>query len=360
MRIMIKNLLNSLKPDIIIMEIIDSYLHDILAQEADMLKIKKYAFVQSFINGYSRMSIRGELNYYRDPSKEEVNRVLISILNKNYTPNYIVKKKNNLFIAYAKTYIGNILRVAYFFIIRIIKNEKYNYHYWTSLKSNLHINFHIIPRLRIGNNNWKNIIKKSKKPIIFVPLQHYPEATIDYWCEDIKMVDYENQLIKLIKKLENDFQILIKEHPATWGNRKPSFYKKLKESSTEIIIAPTKISAKECIQNADAVLIWTGTVGFEAALEGCPVLTIANPYFNHGKRFLKIDNETQIMKIKEFIITINGDKINYNEQYEMVNNLLKGLIKSEYKIDGTFNAELELDSLSAEIMAKWIKNNYLK
>ena len=64
---------------------------------------------------------------------------------------------------------------------------KYNHHYFSSyLISKKHLSF--FPKLEIGDKNWRHSIQNNK-PILFMPLQMYPECPIDYWVKEIKFTN---------------------------------------------------------------------------------------------------------------------------------------------------------------------------
>ena len=65
MRDSIYEKLKSNQVDLIITEIVDQYFHDILVREAKKLNIKVIAPIQTFVNGYSRLTMYGENNIFR-------------------------------------------------------------------------------------------------------------------------------------------------------------------------------------------------------------------------------------------------------------------------------------------------------
>ena len=50
--------------------------------------------------------------------------------------------------------------------------------------------FSLFPHKDIGNLKWENELNCKDKPSLYIPLQMFPEATVDYWCEDIKVIKY--------------------------------------------------------------------------------------------------------------------------------------------------------------------------
>lgn len=346
MRVSIREMLLREKPDVLICESVDQFLHDILFQEAEDLGIHGYGLIRTFVNNYFRISTRGEMQKVREVDDSEVKKVLDFLCDNQYIPQNLPKLKKNLLFTYFRIYFSNLARVIFFEAFRYLKNEPYNYHYWSSTRTTREMYAHIIPKFSFGNKDWKFKLDKSQKPVIFIPLQHFPEATVDYWAEDVEMVNYPERLIEIIKFLNSDFQILIKEHPGVWGFRKPEFYKDIENSSLNVVVCPTEISGQECISACDAVLVWTGSVGFEAALRGKPVLTTCTPYYASGARFKKININHDIDDIKKFIEQCKVNKITEQEKIQLVRYLLNGLLPGYFQNNGTYN-ELDPNDITA-------------
>lgn len=349
---------NEEKPDILIAELIDSYFQDVIIREAVKRKIKCYTFVQNFINGYSRMTLRGELNICSNPSDREIERAIKKITDKNYKPNYVIKKNKNILVTQLTAMLGNIARVAYFYTKRLTSGEKYNYHYWTSSLSIHKINLHFLPRTIKSNKNWKQIVENANLKVVFMPLQYSPEATIDYWCENTAHVNYEESISKYIAKLSKDFIVLIKEHPGVVGHRNPKFYDKIIDANNEnIVVCPTNENSNECLLKSNAAFIYTGSVGFESAINGVPVITPETPYFVNGRFFKKINYETDNKEIINYIIDIEKKEIGKDEQYNMMRYLLKGLIEARVILDGSYNRNIITERNNAIKLGKIIQNS---
>jgi len=358
MRRAMREMLLREKPDVILCESVDQYLHDLLFQEAKELGVVSYGLIRTFVNGYFRISERGEMQRLRKPDEDEVETVLHKLIDQEYLPKNLVSLKRNLTLTYLRIYASNHVRVIYFFFLRILSNEFFNYHYWASTRTTRKVYTHLVPKLTLGDPDWRKRISTSSKPVIFIPLQHFPEATIDYWAEDCEMVDYLKQLTELIQSLGDDFQILLKEHPGVWGFRHPKFYKMLGQSSASIIWCPTKVRAQECIDICNAVLVWTGSIGFEAALRGKPVLATCTPYYASGKRFKKVSLQTSNYEIVNFIKDTNNIPVSFHEQYELVRHFLSGSIPGVMQNDGTFNLSNPIDVENAKKVGEWLRFIY--
>lgn len=326
--------LDNLKPDLVLSETIDSYIMDVLYFQAKSRNIFFLGLVPTFISGYFRISARGEYVKTRVVSDEETRQVMNILLNKSYKPDFIKNSDSKLLIYAIGRWLRNMAKIPYFSLVRLDSKERYNYHNWATLIVSLDW-LHFLPSIFLGNSNWENVIKSHKKPVIYIPLQMIPEATVDYWCDDIEVINYNNYLIKIINYLSNDFVFLVKEHPNVLGYRNPKLYKLLKKING-VVFVPPHINSNYVIDFCDAVLVWTGSVGFEAALRGKPVLTTSIPYYNCGNYFFKINLSTPIDSIFSFIEFISNNP-NESSRSSLIKHVLEGSLPGKYIIDGSWS-----------------------
>lgn len=342
MRRAAREMLARARPDVFLCESIDQFLHDILFQEARAAGVATYGLIRSFVNGYYRISERGEMRVVRIAPADEVEQIRSQLSGDRYIPGNLIALKKRPTLTYLRIMFSNIARVAYFAARRQLSGEKYSYHYWTSERTTRHLYAHFIPKRPLGVADWRERIAASGKPVIYIPLQHFPEATVDYWTENTDFVDYPRKLVELVNVLREHFHVLLKEHPGVWGYRQPSFYRQF-ENLPDVTFCPTNEPSQDCISACDAVLVWTGSVGFEAALRGKAVLTVCTPYYMDGRRYLHIDLDTDTGQIREFIQWCKTTPIELQEQQALVAHLLSGLIAGRFQNDGTYDPASDED-----------------
>jgi hypothetical protein len=338
MRRSITKALKSQAIDLVITELVDQYFHDILVREAKKLNILIVSPVQTFVNGYSRLTLYGENQVSRVPDNEEVNLVFEQLNNQAYEPNYVTDLKVSNYSQHLKRVSKNMLRYIYFSLRLLNPNDKYDYHYLASSKGILRYgSIFNITKFK-AHSDWKNKISNSSKPTLYMPLQWFPESTVDYWCKNINVIDYENVFVKTIQKLSSDFKIVIKEHPGALGFRNPSFIKKVNSLLCEdIFFVPSYIRSNFIVSKVNSVLVWTGSVGFEAAFRGKPVFTMGDPYYSSGRFFYNVNLQTSIFEFLNFINTIEKNPVNELEKKLLVSQLISGFIKGFFRNDGSFD-----------------------
>jgi hypothetical protein len=324
------------KPDLILSETIDSYVMDVLYFQSIEKGIPFIGLVPTFISGYFRVSARGEYNRSRVVSTNETASVLDRLLQKNYKPDFIKNNDSKLIIYALGRWLRNAIKIPYFLVKRLHRLERYNYHNWATLMVARDW-FCWIPNFNIGDKDWSYKIKKSEKPVIYIPLQMIPEATVDYWCENLEAIKYDSYLLNLVQHLSTDFTLLIKEHPNVLGYRNPRLYQLLQKNSA-VFFAPTAVNSHELIEASDAILVWTGSVGFEAAIRGKPVLTTCKPYYEIGPMFKYVDLLTESQDIKKFINGVQVQNMDQIQQ-ELIAHVLSGVLPGRYIIDGSWSQD---------------------
>lgn len=358
----INDIFDDVKPDIVISITVDSYVTDLMRIQCIKKNIPFIGLVKSFLNGYFRVTSRGEMIKLREPSNQEVSTVMRSLLDNNYRPDFIGVKKNGFRYRMKawENQLKSILRSIYFSCKRKIGKDKLCYHYWTSqmIKYKSFGFFHSYS----GDNFWEEKIKSKRfMPKVFIPLQFVPEATVDYWCPNKEMIDYSENLIKAVRVFcDKGFLILIKEHPGVIGLRDYSLYKALSHHENVIVIPP-QISANGIVKICDCVLVWTGTVGFEAALRGVPVIHLGFPYYIHKTNFFGVESMSKLPEVIDQVMASNITPISEDEQFDMVRHVLSGCLPGSF-----YYKEREMKKISEKLYIQNVMqvasgiNNFLK
>lgn len=332
MREAVAKTLDDQRPSLVITETIDSFLMDLLDQECVKRNIPCVGLVTVFVNGCFRVSVRGEYVKSRNTSAEEVQETLNELERSDYLPKFV--DSDNFTKKTLIRWFRNLIKIPYFFSKRYISGDRYNYHYWQSYI----VSFQwasLIPVIDPGDENWKTRLQHANGNVIYVPLQMFPEATIDYWCSSIDIIDYEKKLVEFISG-HPEFTFLIKEHPNVTGYRSRNFYRQLKNNSN-VVFCPTNIPSNALKEIYEAVLIWTGSVGFETAIRGKPVLCMSTPYyFNEKADYLLISMDTKSIDIINYIKDFDGEK---SEDYKfmLTKHLLDGCLPGRVRFDGSWD-----------------------
>lgn len=352
MRDAIRIVFDRYKPDIVLSETIDSYIMDLMYFESLKRDIPFIGLVTVFVNGYFRVSARGEHNRLRTPDAQEVSEVLQVLENKSYLPDFVKKDKKNPKFSILRKWLRNIIKIPYFFLKRHISGDFYNCHYWQSFIVSKQW-FHFRPRFEIGDDKWLESLSAVNKPIIYAPLQMVPEATVDYWCATTDVIDYDKALLGFIDN-HQELHFLIKEHPNVIGYRNPCLYDRLSKL-VNVTICPTQVESNSLFDHYSAVLVWTGTVGFEAVLRGKPALCFSHPYyFPNGEYFKLIRLDTSSADIIEYIDQFESG-LSVEQKRDLVSHLMSGVDKGRLIVDGSWDPSSDSDNREMVLLADSLK-----
>lgn len=319
--------------DLVLSITIDSFVIDSLYYESLKRDIKFIGLIPSFINGYVRITARGEHNNLRDVLLSEVEVVYDNLIKKNYQPSFIQKSKKSPKANIFKRWIKELIKPSYFFIKRLSIENKYNYHYWSAYIVSKN-NSHIFPKFELGTTDYLDKLTNKNNLNIYLPLQLVPEATIDYWCDKLCNIKYECTLINFINKMQN-ITFFIKEHPNVLGYRNPSIYKKL-EKIENVVFVNTLVDSNELVDKTDATLVWTGTAGFESLLRNKPILSFCNSYYRSDGKIYLLEEDTTLNQVKDYIKNFDNSK--KEDKLKQLNFILSGLLKGNFKNNGTWSS----------------------
>ncbi|NQD79939.1 hypothetical protein HP436_07045 [Pseudomonas sp. CrR14] len=337
------------KPVMVLSLTVDSYVMDLLRVIAGNKNIKFVALIGTFVNGFYRLSSRGEPTKNPSANYSSIAELKDSLLKDDYAPDFNKKSLVSPRRSVRKRWVANICRVPYFFLKRLVSGDYYNYHYWASqLVSSSQL--HFFPPKDPGDLNWDKKLQGSQKPKLYIPLQMFPECTVDYWCQDLEVIDYYAVLNKLIDSLSSVFELVIKEHPSVMGSRPSGFYTKLRLDS-RITVIPTYTPSNFVLRMVDGVVVWTGSVGFEAMLRGKPVFGLATPFYVAGSRFMKIQTLPDVDKMLLHIDKCSKSPVAAEEQDAILYNLISQLYKGYFINDGTWSVLNSSHKSQAEVVA---------
>jgi hypothetical protein len=142
-------------------------------------------------------------------------------------------------------------------------------------------------------------------PYYFYPLHAEPEIATSVFAR------YHMNQIEVIRNIAQSLPmgaiLLVKEHPRSWGWRKPGYYKKLAEIPN-IRFVRTETPTHLIISHAKAVIILVGFIGLEAAFQKVPVIALENSIIS-----LLPDNMVRIVSNMEMF---SQEVISLTEDYQ--------------------------------------------
>jgi len=266
------------KIKVLLTQIVDNYVMDIMCRVARYFKVKVVGLVRFFFEGYVRVTTYGESNYLREASDEEVEKLFNKLSKKTETV-FKVKRKDALVnnFKYFFIYFGKYF-LHFLWKNKILQKKEYDY-YCVPLASHT-VKIKTLFPGKYFLNNTKSLLKKGKSEIIYIPIHYFPEATVEYWVDNLNISPYYPSLFETIQRLsQRGYTIVLKEHPAMYQKRDVNFYKKINKIKNAFILNPF-ISTYEILEYAKYVVVWTGTSGIEAIMQDKKVAAVSNNYYN--------------------------------------------------------------------------------
>jgi hypothetical protein len=164
------------------------------------------------------------------------------------------------------------------------------------------------------NYNYQEVMQNNpKEKNVIIALQLYPEASIDYWVEDMEIVNYEPFMLKLVKLLSNEgYNIFLKDHPLQFGFRQVKFIKDAIQLPN-VHFLPYNSDINEMLENVSISVTTTGTVGLQAALRG--IISIVTPsYYSNSTDFIVLNSVNDLNMLNLKIQQQLGKPVNLEER----------------------------------------------
>lgn len=125
---------------------------------------------------------------------------------------------------------------------------------------------------------------ENEKFILF-PLHYQPEASTLVKATDF--ADQADTVRMLAKNMPGEYILYVKEHYAELGHRNTLFYKEMRKLPNVRVIDPW-VDSHELIQKAEAVVVLTSTVGWEALMYGKPVVALGHVFYDTYRYCYKV------------------------------------------------------------------------
>lgn len=187
---------------------------------------------------------------------------------------------------------------------------------------------------------------------VFLPLSLEPEGSLS-----VHSPEFNEQLamIELVaKNLPIDHRLVVKEHIYALGTRPSEFYQTISQIPNAVL-ADCSADAVEYLQSCSAVIIITGTLGFEAAVHGVPVIAFGqHNMYDFLDHFYVIRDFTTIRTVLENVCA-QQDRQEIEQRCLDGSRLLQAVIQSSFRFDklklSHYNKDFKLNAEDLDTMA---------
>ena len=299
----ISDLVEKQKPRLVVCFVIDRYVLDVFDRVLKKHGIRFLSMTASIVPDYVMFMDRGKLVPLRKPQPAEIKQTKSLLTSEKFIPTYVANKKFSS-LRYWTTFGKFKLRGLAYQFIRYAKRDPLNLHYLDALNSLSHKpRFGDYVVMRAFDRDWEAKLQRvEREKRVFVGLQLLPEASLDYWLDDLQLLNNEESIYAICKTLgEAGYTVFVKDHPLQFGFRKRALIQKLL-TLPYVVMVPYEVTAGILIRKCSVTVAFTGTIGFEAALAGsCAV--VSGAYYSDESHFVHFHNRNDIAALPDKIAT---------------------------------------------------------
>jgi hypothetical protein len=181
---------------------------------------------------------------------------------------------------------------------------------------------------------------------VLYALHTQPESSIDvagsYFSDQIALITF------IARSLPATHQLYVKVHPGDMDGHRPSFYGTIGRIPGVRVIDQS-VDSRRLVTSAAIVFTLTGTIGYEAALLGKPVITFANNYFNNFPTVHRCEAPTHLCELISTVLSSrpaadNDDRI-VTALADFRANTFDGEVNRNYGVDSAPLSAADLASL---------------
>lgn len=327
-----EKVLDSVRPSVIVAFPMDRYVSDVLERVGAARGIPFYELTASAVPNMSMLLHRGRLiTRTAEPDPSLVDQIVSDIANPLFTPAYVQGAKRFTPAKWLMVFCYFRIRGWFFKGLSWLKRDPLGLHYMDA-QSFLGHKPHISD-IRICNwveGDWRDKIKTFPlEKRLFIGLQLFPEASIDYWIEDVPMIQHEDLLFDVAEAFTGaGYVILVKDHPLQFGFRQVGLINRLK-SLPNVVLVPYEVSGNEVLDVCGVNFTCTGTLGMQAALMGKKSIT-TNCYYTTQEDFIHVKTRAEVAGLPA---RVEGTHLPVDlgaRQRRIIINLLKGSFTSDF------------------------------
>lgn len=324
--------LDAVKPDYVVSFPIDNYNQDVLARRARARHLPYFELTASALPDMCMLMHRGRLiTAEATPDPALVEARTREIADPLFTPTYVQGQAAYTPVRFLKTLGYFRLRAAFFKLYSWFRNDPLNIHYLDAQPSLGHkARLKDVRVTGMVEADWEDKLAAfPKERRVFMGLQVFPEAAIDYWLEDLDLIRHEDFLVDAARLFTDaGFQIVVKDHPLQFGFRHTDLLERLK-ALPNVVIVPYEVSGNALLARCGANLTATGTLGLQAALLGSHSM-VGEAYYVTDDDFIVIRSREDVARLPGVLAARAGPASLADRQARIIGNLLRGSFYADF------------------------------
>lgn len=324
--------LDEARPTVVVSFPIDRYVSDVLERLARRRGIPYVELTASLADGLCMLMYRGQLlKMSPPPGQEELDRLVKAVANPSFTPSYVQKTTQFTLARWIKTFGYFRLRGWAFKAISWVKRDLRSLHYLDAQSFLAHKpRLRDLRVLRLLDWDWRAALERfPQSRRVFFGLQLFPEASIDYWLANIRLLDYENLVVRAARAFSDaGYLVLVKDHPSQFGFRQHELLERLKAVSN-VVLLPYEVSGNEAVSLVGTNFTLTGTLGLQSALLG-RASVVAPTYFVTPGDFVLFSDPSEVADLPRRAATWRAEDSLEARQRRMLSHLMQGSFEGDF------------------------------
>ena len=324
-------ILDKEKPRFVMGFPIDRYVSDVLCRLAARRGILFMEMTVSAIPGMVMFMHRGRLlQHIVAPEMAEVESAVAELSAPLFVPSYVQGQSPYTGLRFLKVFTYFRMRGNFFWLLSHLKRDPLNLHHLDSQSFLGHKpSLRDIRIIRMLRKEWREAMSDfSKERRIFLGLQLFPEASIDYWIGPRELIDYEDIVAEAAEAFSTaGFLVLIKDHPLQFGFRQTGFIDRLLRIRN-VVLVPYEVSGNELLDNCGANFALTGTLGLQAALRGMASVT-TQTYYTSPEDFILLGRRSEIPGLPEKVAKASCCDLAARRR-RIISHLLRGSFQGDF------------------------------
>lgn len=328
-------------PRVVISFPIDRYVKHVLKLLAARRGIKYLELTTSVVPAMSMLFCNGRLaSPAFQPATDEIDRQISSLATPSFTPSYVPRRATYTRAKFIRTLGYFRARALALKIISLWQRDPLNLHYLDAQPMLGHkCRWKDIRIVGLCDTQWRakvDIFPRERRALF--GLQLFPEASIDYWIDNLALIDNEKLVVQAAKAFgAAGFVVMVKDHPLQFGFRQTELIDRLR-ALPGVVIVPYDVSGNELMSLAGVNFTCTGTMGLQAALQGIKSV-VTDSYYSNDEDFIVFRTPEEIDSIPQRVLgtDLSGQPL-LNRQRRLIGQLLRGSFDGDYFSFNGFNA----------------------
>jgi hypothetical protein len=327
-----EKVLDVVRPTVIVAFPMDRYVSDVLERVGAARGIPFFELTASAVPNMSMLLYRGRLiTRAAQPDPALVDQIVREIADPLFTPAYVQGPKRFTPTKWLKIFAYFRLRGWFFKGLSWVKRDRLGLHYMDA-QSFLGHKPHLgdVRICDMVEYDWRKKINAfPEEQRLFIGLQLFPEASIDYWIDDVSMIQHEELLFDVAKAFTGaGYVVLVKDHPLQFGFRQVALLNRLK-TLPNVVLLPYEVSGNEALDACGVNFTCTGTLGMQAALTGKKSIT-TSCYYTTPEDFIHINTRAEVPGLPARVEATEIPTDLGPRQRRIITNLLKGSFASDF------------------------------